>query len=181
MLILPVERFKDREDLYRGPLACTTPGNLAGWCTLVERYGKKSLKEVFQPAIEFARDGVVLTDFNEEMYMEAAQDLKPHRAFYEDWNRTYAFGKGKVKAGQVLKQHELAKTYQAIVTNGLDHLYKGALGKALLAQVKKLGSCLAQDDFDAVEPEWLEPVAGEYRDIMVHTLPPPCEGFQLRH
>jgi len=175
---LPVQRFKDREDLYRGPLACSTPGNLAGWCTLVETYGKKSLKDVFQPAIELARDGVVLTDFNEDKYMEAARDLKPHKAFYEDWNRTYAFGKGKVKAGQVLKQPDLAKTYQAIVADGPDHLYKGPLGKALLAQVKKLGGCLTQEDFDAVEPEWLEPVAAEYRGIMVHTLPPPCEGFQ---
>ncbi len=175
---LPVSRFKDREDLHRGPLACSTPGNLAGWCMLVETYGKKSLKDVFAPAIELARDGVVLTVFNEDKFMEAARDLKPYKAFYEDWNKNYAFGKGVVKAGQVLKQTDLAKTYEAIVKNGPDYLYKGALGKAFLSHMKKLGGCLTQEDLDAVKPEWLEPVTADYRGMTVYSLPPPCESFQ---
>jgi gamma-glutamyltranspeptidase/glutathione hydrolase len=62
---LPIERFKQREDLARGPLACGTPGNLAGWCELVRAYGRKSLAEVFRPAIALARDGIVLTEFGE--------------------------------------------------------------------------------------------------------------------
>ena len=61
-----------------------------------------------------------------------------------------------VKAGQVLKQTDLAKTYEAIVKDGPDHLYKGPLGKAFLAHMKKLGGVLTQADFDAVKPEWLE-------------------------
>ena len=54
----PAGRFTSREELSRGPIACGTPGNLAGWCELVRRYGSKSLAEVFAPAIALARDGL---------------------------------------------------------------------------------------------------------------------------
>ena len=175
---LPIERFKKREDLARGPLACGTPGNLAGWCELVKTYGRKSLAEVFRPAIALARDGIVLTEFGENKFMEAAHDLRNYPAFYEEWNRTYAFGKGEARVGQVLKQPDLAQTYEAIAAEGPGHLYGGALGKALVAHARKLGGCLTQEDLDAVKPVWLEPVGADYRGMTVHTLPPPCEGFQ---
>jgi gamma-glutamyltranspeptidase/glutathione hydrolase len=141
-LKLPINRFKEREDFYRGPLACGAPSNLAGWCELVTKYGRKSLKEVFNPAIELARDGVVLTDFGETMIMEVVPDLKNHSDFYEDWNGNYTFGKGLVQAGQVLKQPDLAKTYEALVADGPGYLYGGLLGEALLGHTKKLGGFL---------------------------------------
>ena len=175
---LPIERFKQREDLARGPLACGTPGNLAGWCELVRAYGRKSLAEVFRPAIALARDGIVLTEFGESKFMEAARELKNHPAFYQDWSRTYAFGKGEVRAGQVLKQPELARTFEAIAAEGPAYLHGGALGKAIVAHARKLGGCLTQEDFEAVKPAWLDPVSAAYRGMTIHTLPPPCEGFQ---
>jgi gamma-glutamyltranspeptidase/glutathione hydrolase len=174
---LPVEKFKNREDLHRGPLACSTPGNLAGWCELVQTYGRKSLKEVFAPAIELARDGVVLTEFNETKFNGESADLKKY-PFYDEWNRNYTGGKGSVKAGQVLKQTDLARTYEAIVAEGPGYLHGGKLGQALIARSKELGGCLTMDDLMAVKPEWLDPVAAEYRGMTVYTLPPPCEAFQ---
>jgi gamma-glutamyltranspeptidase/glutathione hydrolase len=175
---LPIERFARREDLARGPLACGTPGNLAGWCELVRAHGRKQLKDVFAPAIAIARDGMVLTEFGEYKFMEAAADLPKYKAFYGDWNRTYAFGKGAVKAGDVLRQPDLARTYEAIAAEGPDHLYRGELGKALIRHVRKLGGCLTHRDLEAVRPQWLDPIVAEYRGMAIHTLPPPCEGFQ---
>src|SRR5581483_3683643 len=59
----PLEKFKRREDLARGPLAAGTPGNLAGWAELVRAHGKKPLGDAFAPAITLARDGFPLLDF----------------------------------------------------------------------------------------------------------------------
>src|SRR5690348_962324 len=39
----PVDSLKRREDVARGALGVGRPGNLAGWCTLVDTYGSKSL------------------------------------------------------------------------------------------------------------------------------------------
>jgi gamma-glutamyltranspeptidase/glutathione hydrolase len=175
---LPIARFSAREDLYRGPLACGTPGNLAGWCQLVRERGRKSLAEVLRPAIAIARDGIVLTEFGVSKFMEAAQDLAAYPELFAEWNRVYAFGKGEVRQGQVLKQPDLARTLEAIAADGPDHLYRGKLGAAMLAHARKLGGCLTQADLDAVAPRYLAPVAAAYRGMTVHTLPPPCEGFQ---
>ena len=57
----PAGRFARREELYRGPLACGTPGNLAGWCELAKAHGRKKLHDIFAPAIALARDGHMLT------------------------------------------------------------------------------------------------------------------------
>jgi gamma-glutamyltranspeptidase/glutathione hydrolase len=174
----PTERFRDREELARGPLAAGAPGNLAGWCELVRAYGRLTAKDVFAPAIELARDGFPLIEFNVEAISECATELKAHAAFYPDWLRTYTDGKGGVAKGFVLKQPELASTYEAIAATSPGYLHGGPLGQALVAHVQKLGGCLTIGDLEAVAPSWLDPLSASYRDLVVHTLPPPCEGFQ---
>ncbi len=172
----PAGKFSHREELARGPMAIGTPGNLAGWCELVQRYGRKSLADVFAPAIALARDGYPLTDFNASQITGLIPEFKCH-AFYADWARNYTTA-ASVSTGQVLRQPDLTRTFEAIVSEGPRHLYGGALGKALVEHVRKVGGCLTLADLEAVQPVWLDPLAAKYRDLVVHTLPPPCEGFQ---
>ena len=40
-----------------GVKAATTPGAFGGWIALMRRYGRLSLKDVFAPAIDYARNG----------------------------------------------------------------------------------------------------------------------------
>ncbi len=174
----PTERFSDREELARGPLAAGAPGNLAGWCELVRAYGRKAPKEVFAPAIELARDGFPLIEFNVATIAECAEELKAHGAFYADWAHAYGAGEGRIEVGFILRQPDLARTFEAIAETGPGHLYGGMLGRALVTHVERLGGCLTLADLEAVAPVWLDPAAAPYRDMIVHTLPPPCEGFQ---
>jgi gamma-glutamyltranspeptidase/glutathione hydrolase len=181
----PAGRFTDREQLSRGPIATGTPGNLAGWCELVKRYGRKQLADVFAPAIDLARNGFPLTEYNVSAISDTAAEFTlplplreggrgrgPDEPFQADWARTYNTG------GTVLRQPDLARTYEAIVAEGPRHLHGGALGKAIVEHVRALGGCLTLADLESVEPVWLDPLVATYRGIHVHTLPPPCEGFQ---
>ena len=173
----PAGRFASREELARGPIASGAPGNLAGWCELVRCHGRQSLAEVFAPAIALARDGFPLVEYNASAINETVAEFKGKHAFYEDWARCYSDG-GNATVGTVLRQPDLARSFEAIAAEGPRYLYGGALGKALVAHVRKLGGCLTLDDLECVEPVWLEPLTAAYRDLDVHTLPPPCEGFQ---
>ena len=173
----PVGKFKKREEIYRGPLAAGTPGSLAGWCELVKSYGRKSLGEVFAPAISLARDGFPLIEMNTAMTNLAGKDLKDF-PFFETWSRNYTGGKGSVKHGQIMRQPDLARTYEAIITEGPKYLHGGELGKKLIAQVQSLGGCMTMADLEGVKPEWLDPLSVNYRDLVVHSLPPHCEAFQ---
>jgi gamma-glutamyltranspeptidase/glutathione hydrolase len=172
----PAGKFTNREQLARGPIATGTPGNLAGWCELVRAYGSKSLAEVFAPAIALAGDGFPLVDYNVSALADTDAEFKGHDAFYADWARTYT--EGGIALGAVLRQPDLARTYEAIVAEGSAYLYGGKLGAALVSHVQSLGGCLTIGDLESVQPVWLDPLVASYRGLAVHTLPPPCEGFQ---
>ena len=135
-----------------------------------------TLADVFAPAITLAGEGFPLVDYNVFSLNEIDTEFKGAHAFYDEWARTYL--PGGTTLGAVLRQPDLARTYEAIAAEGPGYLYGGKLGAALIAHVQSLGGCLTMEDLEAVKPEWLDPLSVSYRGLLVHTLPPPCEGFQ---
>jgi len=176
----PLERLRRREDVLRGPVAVGAPGNLGGWCEMVSAYGTKKLPELFAPAIAVARDGFSMIEFNVEEISGATGELRGHGALYPEWSRTYLEGiaGGRPQIGAVLKQPDLAATYEALAAHGPGLLYGGELGKKMLARLTELGGCLTMDDVMATRPKWVDPVAADYRGHTIHVPPPPCEAFQ---
>lgn len=156
-----------------GPLAGGVPGSLAGWATLLETYGSKSLAEVLEPAIGLARDGVPVSPFYLDMLAACAS-----RSMSEEWHRIYAFG-GKARVGLVLRQPELADTLAGIAADGAATLYGGRLGRRVTEALAAAGGCIGMDDLEAVRPIWEEPLQAEYRGLTVHVPPPPAESFQF--
>ncbi len=175
----PAGRFARREELYRGPLACGTPGNLAGWCELAKAHGRKKLHDIFAPAIALARDGHMLTGVPALWTKQAASALQG-LPFFADWRSAYlAHGSGEPGHGSVMRQPDLARIFETIAAEGPEHFYRGALARQLIAHVQSLGGCLTQQDMAAVSPVWRDPLAVAYRELQVHTPPPPGEGFQF--
>ena len=178
---LPIDKLNNREQLLRGPVAVGAPGNLGGWCEMVETYGTKKLPELFAPAIKLARDGFSLIEFNvEEMGGSVNGELKAHPTLYPEWSRVYRDGVegGEVKIGAVLRQPDLAKTLEALASEGPSLMYGGALGKKLVERLKELGGVLTMDDLMDAKAVWVDPVSVNYRGNEVHVPPPPCEAFQ---
>jgi gamma-glutamyltranspeptidase/glutathione hydrolase len=174
----PVEKFSRRDQLARGASAVGAPGNLAGWCELAQSHGRKKLPELFAPAIVLARDGFQLIEFNLEEFGRASPEIAEHKALFPEWSRVYTAGRGAVSPGFILKQPDLARTLEALASEGPGLLYGGALGQKIVDRLKELGGCLTLDDFRAVKPRWVDPIAVSYRGHSVHVPPPPCEGFQ---
>jgi gamma-glutamyltranspeptidase/glutathione hydrolase len=175
----PVQRFKRREEVMRGPLAVATPGNLAGWAELLRSYGRLGLKEVFAPAIALARDGFPLLEFGVFETNGTAPEIEAHKSLHGLWSQTYTGGKGRVAQGFILRQPDLARTLETLAAEGPDHLYRGALGRTIVGHLEQLGGCLTLADLDAMRPVWKEPATASYRGLTVHVPPPPCEGFQF--
>lgn len=175
----PVERFKRREDVLRGPLAVGGPGNLAGWAELVSAHGRKALAEVFAPAVTLAREGYPLIEFNVEEINGVGGELRAHATLYPTWAGTYTDGSGRASTGWVLKQPDLAATFEALAAEGTKLLYGGALGRKVVDHVAALGGVLTLRDLETVKPVWKDPVTVAYRGLTVNVPPPPCEGFQF--
>ena len=176
----PLDRLTNREQVLRGPIAVGAPGNLAGWCEMVQSYGSKKLPELFAPAIAIARDGFGLIEFNVEEISGATGELRGHDKLYPEWSRTYleGIGGGRPAMGAVLKQPDLARTLEALAVDGPGLMYGGALGKKVIERLTELGGCLTMDDLLDTKPVWVDPLAAGYRGRTVHVPPPPCEAFQ---
>ncbi len=179
----PYEKFAKREEMQRGSHSVGTPGNLAGWAELNKRYGKLPFGDCLQSAIAIARDGYGVTEFNVLETNATSPELAAHPALYGPWAKNYTDGSGKIRLGWVLKQPELAATYEAIAKHGPQHLYAGALGKAAIGHLAASGGTLTMDDLEravpAIENAWRDPITARYRDLVVNLPPPPCEGFQM--
>ena len=166
---------KTRADLMRGPHSVGTPGNLAGWCELLAEYGRRPRGEVFAPAIDLARNGYPITDFNAYVIDESMDVC----AGDEAWSAIYTDNGEAPAPGWVLRQPDLADTLETAVADGPDDLHRGQLARQLVERLGALGGSVSLDDLAAVQPRWDEPVATSYRGLRVHTPPPQSEGFQM--
>jgi gamma-glutamyltranspeptidase/glutathione hydrolase len=174
----PVERFKVREDLARGPLSAGVPGNLSGWAELSRAHGRKSLGDALTPAIALARDGFPLVEFNVDETNEHGPAIQRY-PFSAEFTRVYMNGGNSWKAGGVLKQPDLAGTLENLSLQGAQYLYGGALGEKIIAHLASLGGYMTMADLESVAARWKDPIAVTYRGASVHVPPPPCEGFQF--
>ena len=166
---------KTRADLMRGPHSVGTPGNLAGWCELLAAHGRRPRSEVFAPAIDLARNGYPITDFNAYVIDESMEVC----AGDEAWSAIYTDNGAAPAPGWVLRQEDLARTLEMAAADGPQALHQGPVARKLVDRLQALGGSVSLDDLAAVQPRWDDPVAVDYRGLRVHTPPPQSEGFQM--
>ena len=164
-----------RGDIAWGPRSSAVPGSLAGWSKLASELGSRPLAELLAPAIELAEGGFPAG----RLYFEITGDeLGEARGVDDEWRRVYTDEGRPPGAGFVLRQPDLARTLEAIASQGPEYLYNGPLGRRMVEHLSRAGGCLSEADLKAVQPEWLEPLVAPYRGFAFHTLPPPAESFQ---
>ena len=76
------------------------------------------------------------------------------------------------RVGERYTAPELARTLRTIAEHGPDGFYRGPIADAIVA-----ASWLEQEDLDAVETRWVEPLHIDYRGVTVVELPPPTQGI----
>src|SRR6201981_3236459 len=143
-----------------GYKAIGVPGSVAGLAYAQKSYGKLSLAQVMAPAIKLARDGFPLA-------WEDAEDLRDDDlAKFPESKRIFQRDGNHYKSGEVLRQPDLARTLERIVSNP-DDFYHGAMAKQLAASVQKGGGLITADDLAQYEVREREPIRGSYRSYDV--------------
>jgi gamma-glutamyltranspeptidase / glutathione hydrolase len=152
-----------------GYRAIGVPGSVAGLVHAEKTYGKLTLGQVMAPAIKLARDGFVLA-------WEDAQDLHDeYLAKFPESRRIFQHNGNYYKAGEILRQPELARTLERIASKPED-FYHGAMAHELAASIQKGGGLITADDLAAYEVKDREPIRGTYRGYEIISAPPPSSG-----
>jgi len=157
-----------------GPLAVGTPGTVAGMAALHKQLGKLSWPSLIQPAVALASKGFRLTEKEAAGLNRTQADFAQHNPGAKP--AYLRPGGGEWKAGDTLRLPELAATLTRIRDQGRAGFYKGETARLLLAEMKRRGGLISQQDLDGYQAKWREPLRGRYRDYEVITMAPPSSG-----
>jgi len=173
---LTIEHLKSkgfRDMPAEGIDSVTVPGAVAGWDALHTRFGKLPWKDLFAPAIRYARDGYPVPEFIHGYWQESSPSLL-HDA---ESQRVFLPGGKAPELGQIFSNPDLAKALTLIAVQGAVAYYRGDVARAIIATSQSLGGTLAADDLRDFIPEWVEPVSTTYRGWTVYELPPNGQGM----
>src|SRR3954452_3522037 len=167
-------------------MAVGVPGTLAQWVQALDNFGTMPLHRLLQPAIKVARHGFVVdqTYHNQTESNRARLDLfSSSREYYLTPDRQAP------SVGTVVRNPDLAKTYQMIAAHGPGAFYDGPIGAAVANTVQHPPVApdanpsfeirpgpMTTDDLRAYTAPLREPTHVTYRGLDVYGMPPPSSG-----
>lgn len=155
------------------PHAVTIPGAVDAWEKLLAAHGRKSLGELLQPAIRYAREGYVVLD---RVAFDWSHEVEALR--YDDGAAAVFLPNGRLpRPGDVHRQPALAATLELIAEQGRDGFYKGRVAEDMVAHLQGRGGLHTMEDFAAAEGDYVQPIRGSYRGHEVYECPPNGQGI----
>ncbi|MEX0673929.1 MAG: gamma-glutamyltransferase, partial [Gaiellaceae bacterium] len=157
-----------------GGASVAVPGALAGLEEAHRRFGSLPWRELFEPAIALAREGVELNAA--QSYLHAILDVILRHG--EESRRLFG-GDAPLAAGQRLVQPELADTLALFAEEGSRALYRGDLGREVVRHLKEQGGAVTQRDLREYRVVRRRPVETRFRGSDFQSNPPPAAGGVL--
>lgn len=156
-----------------GPLPVSVPGCVDGWYEMHEMFGRLPMKDILQPAINYAREGFPVTELI-AFYLNAGTRRLME---YPNIKEVYMPEGRSPSKGEVFRNPLLASTLEKIVKGGRNEFYRGSIARTIAAFMKSQGGFLTYDDMARHHSEWVEPVRTSYRGYDIWELPPNGQGI----
>ncbi|MES9834348.1 MAG: gamma-glutamyltransferase [Candidatus Thiodiazotropha sp. DIVDIV] len=155
-----------------------TPGFVRGLFSIHKHHGQLPLSELFQPAIERAKNGIVINQFQDLIATIVGPIL---RATPESMtlNASPSEKTRLISEGECHKQPELADFLDALQHEGEALFYNGEAGQSLIKACQQQGGHLCQDDLSDYQVVVRKPLLYTYRDAQLFTNPLPSVGGTL--
>jgi gamma-glutamyltranspeptidase / glutathione hydrolase len=167
------------------------PGAWDGWMIWLDRHGRLDLGEVLAPAIRIAREGHPASAEMADWLNRQSADVLAR----PDARRIYAPAARVLRAGETVRQVDMANTFEVLVaaydrrrTQGRteafqaarDYFYRGPLAEAIVEFSNRHNGYLTLNDFRNFAAEIVEPLSIDYKDgIKVYQNPPNSQGITM--
>ncbi len=163
------------EVFHIGMGAIATPGMIAGMYYIHERWGSIPMRELVQPALDLARNGVVMNDFQ---FFDVSV-LEPIMTKEEECRKIFYPDGQPLPVGQTLKMPAMADYLEHLVKEGKRAFYEGEFAEKTVAACRERGGFLSLQDFKQYEVIARQPLAIPYRGKTILTNPLPSIGGTL--
>jgi gamma-glutamyltranspeptidase/glutathione hydrolase len=152
-----------------GANAVGVPGSIAGIFEVYQKFGTLPFKDLIQPAIDLARNGITITK-------NQSEDLSGAKKAFQAVNNYETIFEKDWKEGDVFKQEELAQTLERIRDFGKDGFYKGETANFLVNYITELGGIITHEDLEKYQAVWRNPITFTYKNHTITTMPLPSSG-----
>ena len=153
-----------------GALAIGVPGTIDALFEVHQKFGKLPMAELIQPAIDLARNGVVITPLQADFYMgKNVEQIKKANNYVTPFENGW-------KAGERFKYEELAQTLERIRDNGRAEFYEGETAKRIVSYVQELGGILSLEDLKNYHSQWRTPITFNYKNYTISSMTLPSSG-----
>ena len=167
----------------QGASAIAVPGVVAGMDLAHGRYGRLPWKDLVQPAVGLARQGLLVDWFSALLTASCARSLAADpdaaRMFLDDGTWPIVGGWTSV-CDRHLDQQALAATLARIADRGASEFYQGDVGRMLVKDVQDKGGCLSQADLRGYRAEIAPSLVIPYRGGNVYAAPGLTAGPTFR-
>ena len=149
------------------------PGTVAGLLYAHEKYGQLTLKQIIQPAIDLAAEGIAVNvDLSSSIKSRAKRlkrDPSTRRYFFKEDGTFYELGDKFV-------QSDLAGSLRRIAANGRSGFYQGKTAQLITDQMKRSGGLISLEDLKNYRVVERTPVCANFKANKICSMPPPSSG-----
>ena len=169
-----LERYQATGIPMKGVLSTSVPSLLRGWTAMHERYGTLPMADVLAPAVDLAANGFPVSAL---LAKNIAED--PMICQFPTSAAVYARNGRPIRAGEMLYQEDLARTFERIAAEGEGVFYEGEVAQAIVRFVEEQGGLISMRDLAGQRVRWSEPISTSYRGYRVFEAPPNSSGHVL--
>ncbi|SFD31036.1 gamma-glutamyltranspeptidase / glutathione hydrolase [Cupriavidus sp. OV038] len=158
---------------FTGWDSVTVPGAVSGWRTTWERFGSLPFEDLFEPAIEYATNGYMVSHTVHRQWQAQVPVLRNEPGFAESFaprGRAPLPGERFICPGQ-------AETLTRIARSGGEDFYHGELARKIADHARATGGRIDEADLAAHRADWVEPIRMAYRDLELYEIGPNGQGI----
>lgn len=168
-------KVKDDRNMT-GATAVCVPSEPLGLATAHKMWGRKKWRDLVQPAIKHAEEGMVVDWYTMTNIASTLADLRKDPGASKRFLRdglppqppVATLASGVVR----LPAPDLAKTLTAIADDGVEPFYKGKIAKDIAADIKAMGGSLSAEDLASYEVKVIDdPLQVTLGDRQIYVLP----------
>ncbi|HSK39558.1 MAG TPA: gamma-glutamyltransferase family protein [Arenibaculum sp.] len=157
----------------RGWESVTVPGAVSSWVALSERFGRLGFETLFEPALDYARNGFHVSPTIALLWGKGAELLAGQPGFRD----AFMPGGRAPAAGELFVNRALADSLEAIAGTRGEAFYRGDLADAIARFAARHGAALSRADLDAHRASWCGTISTRFRDADIHEIPPNGQGI----
>ena len=163
--------FINFDVVKKGYKASAVPGTVAGLLDAHANFGKLPLKDILEPVIKQAHDGIKVT-YDLHKAIESSTQLKAD----PESKKIYYKNNKPLEVNSNMKRPDLAFTFEEIAKNGKDGFYSGVIADKFIKSMENNNGFFSKNDFINYSAEISSPIVASYRDNLVFTSGPPSGG-----